>query len=125
MRASTTRAIAPHVQEEAGEAEQAFADLGSWMRSKPTRALPLHEVERREEERIRAVARQLRQEHLNARGHGAVGHGLKRADGQRLTEQRLRERRYGSIFGQVQIHRLAYGAAACRLPRICLEISGS
>jgi hypothetical protein len=31
-----------------------------------------------------------------------------------LTEPRLRERRYVSIFGQVQIHRLAYGAAGTR-----------
>jgi hypothetical protein len=114
MRASTTRAIAPHVREEAGEAEQTFAELVSWMRSKPTRALPLHDVERLEEERIREVARQLLQEHINARGHGAVGHALKRADGQRLTAPRLRERRYVSIFGPVQIHRWAYGAAGTR-----------
>ena len=39
---------------------------------------------------------------------------MKRADGQRLTEHRLRERSYVSIFGQVQIHRLAYGAAGTR-----------
>jgi hypothetical protein len=114
MGASTTRAISPHVGEGAGEAEQAFAELVSWMRSKAARALPRHEVERLEEEQIREVARRLLQEHINARGPGAVGHAGKRADGQRLTEQRLRERRYVSIFGQVQIHRLAYGAAGAR-----------
>lgn len=111
MRASTTRALASHVREEAGEAEQAFGELVWWMRSKAARALPLHEVERREEEQIREVARLLLQEHINARGHGAVGHAVKGGDGQRLTEHRLRERRYVSIFGQVEIHRLAYGAA--------------
>lgn len=110
MRASTTRAIAPHGREEAGEAEQTFAELVSWMRSKAARALPLHDLERLEEARIREVARQLLQEHIKARGQGAVGHALKRADGQRLTEHRLRKRRYVSIFGPVQIHRLAYGA---------------
>jgi hypothetical protein len=114
MGASSTRAISPHVGEEVGEAEQAFAELVSWMRSKPARALPLHEVERFEEEQLREVARRLLQEHINARGHGAVGHAVKRADGQRLTEHRLRERSYVSIFGQVQIHRLAYGAAGTR-----------
>lgn len=111
MRASTTRAIALHVGEEAGEAEQAFAELVSWMRSKAARSLPLHEVERIEEEQIREVARRLLQEHINARGQGAVGHAVKRADGQRLTEHRVRERSYVSIFGKVKIHRLAYGAA--------------
>ena len=111
MRASSTRAIAPHGREEAGEAEQTLAELVSWMRSKAARALPLHDVERLEEARIREVARQLLRDHIKARGQGAVGHALKRADGQRLTEHRLRERWYVSIFGQVQIHRLAYGAA--------------
>ena len=114
MGASSTRAIARHVGEEAGEAEQAFAELVSWMRSKQTRALPLHEVERSEEEQIREVARLLLQEHINARGHGAVGHAVKQAEGQRLAEHRLRERGYVSIFGKVQIHRLAYGAAGTR-----------
>src|SRR5262249_26337818 len=111
MGASSTRAISPHVQEEAGEAEQAFEELVSWMRGKQARSLPLHEVEWNEEEQIREVARRLLQEHINARGHGAVGHAVKREDGQRLTEHRLRERRYVSIFGTVKIHRLAYGAA--------------
>ena len=114
MGASSTRAISPHVREEAGEAEQAFEELVSWMRSKQTRSLPLHEVERSEEAQIREVARRLLQEHINTRGHGAVGHALKRAEGQRLTEPRLRERSYVSIFGQGQIHRLAYGAAGVR-----------
>jgi hypothetical protein len=114
MGASSTRAIARHVGEEAGEAEQAFAELVFWMRSKPARALPLPEVERLEEEQIREVARRLLQEHINARGHGAGGHAMKRADGQRLTEPRLRERSYVSLFGKVQIHRLAYGAGGTR-----------
>ena len=114
MGASSTRAIAPHVREEVGEAEQAFEKLVSWMESKQARALPLHEVERLEEEQIREVARRLLQEHSNARGHGTVGHAVKQADGQRLTEHRLRERSYVSIFGKVQIHRLAYGAAGTR-----------
>jgi hypothetical protein len=111
MRANTTRAIAPHGREEAGEVERGFAELVGWMRSKAARALPLHEVERLEEERIREVARRLLQDHIKARGQGAVGHALKRADGQRLTEHRVRERRYVSLFGPVQIQRLAYGAA--------------
>lgn len=111
MRAHSTRAIAPHGRDEAGEAEQAFAGLIGWMRSPAARALPLHEVERVEEERIREVARQLLQEHIEARGQGAVGHALQRADGHRLTEHRVRTRRYVSLFGPVQIERLAYGAA--------------
>lgn len=114
MGARSTRAIAPHVGEEAGEAEQAFEELVFWMRSKQARSLPLHEVERIEEEQIREVARRLLQEHINARGHGAVGHAVKGVGGQRLTEHRLRERSYVSIFGQVQIHRLAYGALGAR-----------
>ena len=43
-----------------------------------------------------------------------MGPALKRADGHRLTEPWLRERRYVAIFGQGQIHRLAYGAAGTR-----------
>jgi hypothetical protein len=86
------------------------------MASKPARSLPLHEVERIEEEQIREVARLLLQEHINARGHGGVGHSVKRAEGQMLTEHRLRERSYVSIFGKVKIQRLAYGAqGACSI----------
>jgi hypothetical protein len=114
MGASSTRAIAPHGREQVGAAEQAFEELVAWMRSKPARTLPLHEVEQREEEQIREVARLLLQEHINARGQGAVGHAVKRADGQRLTEHRLRERGYVSIFGKVKIRRLAYGASGAR-----------
>jgi hypothetical protein len=114
MGAISTRAISTHVGREAGEAEQAFEELVSWMTSKQARSMPLHEVERIEEEQIREVARLLLQEHINARGHGGVGHGVKRADGNILTEHRLRERDYVSIFGKVKIERLAYGAAGAR-----------
>jgi hypothetical protein len=110
MGAISTRAIARHMGKEATEAEQAFAGLMSWMTSPQACTLPLHEVERWEEEKIREGARLLLQEHIDARGPGAGGHGVKRAHGQLLTAHRLRERGYGSIFGTVKIRRVAYGA---------------
>jgi len=110
MGAISTRAIARHVSKEETEAERAFAELVGWLASPRACGLPRHEVERQEEEKIREIARLLLQEHLNTRGPGAVGHGVKRADGQLLTEHRLRERGYVSIFGKVQIRRVAYGA---------------
>jgi hypothetical protein len=114
MEAITIRAIAPQGGKDTAEAERAFARLVGWMASKQARALPLHEIERREEEQIREVARLLLQEHINARGQGAVGHGVKRATGEVLTEHRLRERGYVSIFGKVQIRRVAYGTEGGR-----------
>ena len=101
MGAISIRAIAPQGGKDTAEAERAFERLVGWMASKRARALPLHEVERREEEQIREVARLLLQEHIDARGQGAVGHGVKRATGELLTEHRLRERGYVSIFGKV------------------------
>ena len=90
-----------------------FAKLVAWMRSKAARALPLHEVERREEEQIREVAGAAARAYQRPRRWG-VGHAVKRAEGQRLTEHRLRERGYVSIFGKVKIRRLAYGASGAR-----------
>ncbi len=110
MGAISTRASFRQGQAEAGEAEQAFEELSAWMVSKQAGSMALHEVEGIEEERIREVARLLLQEHINTRGHGAVGHGVRRADGKMLTEHRVRQRGYVSIFGKVKIERVAYGA---------------
>ncbi len=114
MEAISIRAMAPQGGQDTAEAERAFERLVGWMVSKQARALPLHEIERREEEQIREVARLLLQEHINARGQGAVGHGVKRVTGELLTEHRLRERGYVSIFGKVTIRRVAYGAEGGR-----------
>ncbi len=114
MGAITIRALAPQGGKDTAEAERAFERLGGWMASKGACALPLPEVERCEEEQIREVARLLLQEPINARGRGAVGHGVKRATGELLTEHRLRERGYVSIFGKVTIRRVAYGAEGGR-----------
>ena len=77
MGAISTRAIARHGRRETTEAERTFEELVGWMASKPALSLPLHEVERVEEAQIREVARLLLQEHINARGQGAVGHAHK------------------------------------------------
>ena len=114
MEAISIRAMVPQGGKDPAEAERAFERLVGWMASRQARALPLHEVERREEAQIREVARLLLQEHLNARGQGAVGHGVKRATGELLTEHRVRERGYVSIFGKVTIRRVAYGAEGGR-----------
>jgi hypothetical protein len=114
MEAISIRALAPQGGRETAEAERAFERLMGWMASKQACALPLHEVERREEEQIREVARLLLQEHINGRGQGVVGHGVKRVTGELLTEHRLRERGYVSIFGKVTIRRVAYGAEGVR-----------
>ncbi len=114
MGAISTRASLRHGQAEAGEAEQAFKELSAWMISKQAGSMALHEVEGIEEEQIREVARLLLQEHINTRGHGAVGHAVRRADGKMLTEHRVRQRGYVSIFGKVKIERVAYGAQGVR-----------
>jgi hypothetical protein len=113
MEAISIRAIAPQGGKDTAEAERAFERLVGWRASKRARALALHEVERREEEQLREVARLL-QEHINARGQGAVGHGIKRVTGELLTEHRVQERGYVSIFGKVTIRRVAYGAEGGR-----------
>ena len=114
MGAISIRAIVPQGGRDTAEAERAFERLVGWMVSKQARALPLHEVERREEEQIREVARLLLQEHIIARGQGVVGYGIKWVTEELLTEHRLRERGYGSIFGKVTIRRVVYGAEGGR-----------
>ena len=73
----------------------------------------LPELERESERRGREVCRLALQVHLDTRGHGDVGAALvldSPAGPVRLTHKRLHARRLLTIFGEVKLTRMGYGA---------------
>jgi len=101
---------------ERAHAEQ--ADLEAWLFSPEAMALPLHEVEREQERHAREAQRLLLQAHLQARGSGDVGPALEvvRGDGtrERHARRRTRVRHPVTVFGEVAVRRLGYGAAGAK-----------
>lgn len=82
----------------------------AFLRSPEGRALGHTEVEQAVEERCRELMRLLLQAHVDARGLGPAAQPVVGADGVRRGEQRLHERGLSTIFGEVRIKRLGYGA---------------
>lgn len=94
----------------------AFRSLETWMFSEAALALPIAELERRQEELSREANRLLLQAHLERRGTGDLGPGLEvvrdEEGGERrevLYSRRLHSRQIRSIFGKVSAIRTGYG----------------
>jgi hypothetical protein len=100
-----------HFTIEGAHAEQ--TRLEKWLLSDETMALPLSQVERQQEQRSREVQRLMLQAHIQARGPGEVGCAIK-VVGEKETRlyahRRVQERELRTIFGSVDISRIAYGA---------------
>lgn len=92
---------------------EAFRDLERWLGSESSQRLGLVGVERETECRGQELLRLLLQEHIDRRGTGDVGVGLRvtAPDGGSLlyTHRRLYTRRLITIFGEVSITRMGYG----------------
>jgi len=93
------------------EGRREFGMLEKWILSPETLKRPLHEVEAEEFERAREVCRLLLEEHIRARGVGEVGTAIEVTEGddQRVhSHRRLQVCGQKTLFGEVEIERLAY-----------------
>ncbi|MGH8975486.1 MAG: ISKra4 family transposase [Acidimicrobiia bacterium] len=96
---------------------EAFNELEAFLARSAKAHAGLGELERESELRGREVCRLALQAHLDTRGHGDVGPALVLGgpDGPvRLTHKRLHTRRLLTIFGEVSVTRMGYGARGQR-----------
>ena len=98
-------------------ARREFSELEAWLLSEEAQDLPLHAIEREQEQRAREVQRLMLQAHIEARGRGDVGRALEVTGGEDAepvthTHRRNQPRTgFKTIFGEVAVeHRLGYGA---------------
>jgi hypothetical protein len=92
---------------------EAFWDLERFLESASEACLGLSEIERESERRGRELLRLALQAHIDARGDGDVGQAiiLSSANGPlRLSYKRLHCRRLLTLFGEVSVSRVGYGA---------------
>ena len=92
-------------------AEDEFAELIAFLRSQDSRELDHAALETMLRERGRELLRQLYQAHVASRGPGVAVGPVRGADGVTRTVQRLHERGLSTVFGEVRVERLGYGAA--------------
>lgn len=92
-------------------ANRAFHDLEQWLASPVAQTSPLHLVERQQDLKGREVQRLLLQSHVDLRGPGSVGPSLRVALGGSIslfTHRRLQRRTLKTVFGEIDIDRMAY-----------------
>ena len=92
-------------------AQDEFAQLIEFLRSGQSRELNHTELEATLNERGRELMRVLFQSHVDSRGPGPAAGPVCGADGVERSERRLHERGLSTVFGEVRIKRLGYGAS--------------
>ena len=93
------------------EARREFGKLEEWAFSGEPMKRPIHEIEAEIFERGREVMRKMLEAHIRARGVGDVGPGVEVAEGGETvshTHRRLQVCSESTLFGDVQIERMAY-----------------
>jgi hypothetical protein len=96
------------------QARHLFSSLETWLSSTPTLALPLHLIEQQQECKGRELQRMLLQAHVQHRGVGDAGPALRVIQGISsclYTHRRLQRRTLKTIFGHIDIDRMAYSHA--------------
>ncbi len=91
----------------------AFRDLERWLSGQAAQAAGLSELERESERRGREILRLALQAHIDARGDGDVGEAIVLAgenESVRLARKRLHTRPLVTLFGEVRVTRVGYGA---------------
>ena len=91
-------------------AQDEFAQLIEFLRSPHSRELSHTQLEAALSERGRELLRVLFQAHVDSRGPGPAAGPVRGADGVARAEQRLHERGLSTLFGEVRVKRLGYGA---------------
>ncbi|MFI4939887.1 MAG: ISKra4 family transposase [Burkholderiales bacterium] len=88
-----------------------YARLVAFLRSKESRELGHTDLEAAFNEQGRELMRLLFQAHVNSRGPGPAAGPVRGADGVERNEHRLHERGLSTLFGEVRVKRLGYGAS--------------
>src|SRR5271155_2059276 len=91
----------------------AFQDLERWLSGQTAQAAGLSELERESERRGREILRLALQAHIDARGDGDVGDAIVLGGepaAVRLTHKRLHTRPLVTLFGEITVTRIGYGA---------------
>jgi hypothetical protein len=91
-------------------ARELFSKTESYLMSKDARNLTHSELERELEKRGQELMRSLLQAHLDVRGPGEAVGPVEDSDGVAREQKRLHERGLETIFGEVRVQRLGYGA---------------
>lgn len=105
----TTQASLP-MEDEFAMAENKFAELIQFLRSRDSRELDHAELEVTLTEQGRELMRGLFQAHVDNRGPGFAAGPVCGSDEVERTVRRLHERTLSTVFGEVQVSRLGYGA---------------
>lgn len=92
-------------------AQDEFAQIIEFLRSRQGRELSHTELEVTLSERCRELMRVLFQAQVDGRGPGPAAQPVCGADGVQRSERRVHERGLSTVFGEVRIKRLGYGAA--------------
>ena len=87
-----------------------FSAMESYLMSDDAKKLTHSELEREIEKRGRELMRLLLQAHLDVRGPGEAAGPVEGSDGIVREQERLHERGLETIFGEVQVRRMGYGA---------------
>jgi hypothetical protein len=91
----------------------AFRDLERWLSGQTAQAAGLSQLERESERRGREILRLALQTHIDARGDGDIGEAIVIAGEQgpiRLAYKRSHSRPLVTLFGEIRITRVGYGA---------------
>jgi len=92
------------------QAEEQFAALRSHLQSEEAQGMTHSELERELEAKGRELLRSLLQAHLATRSPGEASAPVRDAEGQQRTVRRLHERSLATVFGEVEVSRMGYGA---------------
>ncbi len=93
------------------DANRAFHNLEQWLASSETQVSPLHLIEQQQDLKGREVQRLLLQSHVDLRGTGDIGPVLRVTQGDSIslfTHPRLQRRTLKTVFGEIDINRMAY-----------------
>lgn len=93
-----------------GDARECFAAMETYLVSKEACGLTESDLERELEKRGRELMRQLLQAHLEVRGPGEAAGRVEGSDGEVRVRERLHDRGLETVFGEVRVARVGYGA---------------
>jgi hypothetical protein len=104
------KAQASAVQSPYGEADDEYRGFVGYLKSGEAHDMTHSELERELEIKGRELVRKLLQAHLDTRSPGETSEAVRDNDGVELTQARVQERSLATVFGEVKVRRMGYGA---------------
>lgn len=104
------KAQASVVQSPYAKADDGYRGLVSYLNSGEAHDMTHSELERELEIKGRELLRKLLQAHLDTRSPGETSEAVRDNDGAELTQARVQERTLATVFGDVKVRRMGYGA---------------